>query len=184
MCEFVYLYACVKLCIEHAGVATIFLLQVYWYFCMPSQLTCLNPKNYRLKLVVESTEIHKIQRACPLDNANPSLSETWRNAVVGGLQETRTPHNFNRTTHKHKSRPCATIFWSMTGLAWGSAGWVGNGSGCSHHWHYSVHAERQQCFMVCQVAQRGFPRYPRDDIASEPYSPISTKETNESNSSI
>ena len=24
MCEFVYLHACVKLCIEHAGVATIF----------------------------------------------------------------------------------------------------------------------------------------------------------------
>ena len=78
-------------------------------------------------------------------------------AVVGGLQKTRTPDNLNRTTDKHKSRRCVTIFWSMTGLAWGSAGWVGKRSGSLH-----ITAFVQNGSSVSWLASRinGFPMFP------------------------
>ena len=150
-CVWVCLFVCMRKIVYRTSwscMRILFCKFIDIYVCHQKYIYMFKPDELSPGKLAESTEIHSIQRACPLDNGYPSLSEKRHKAVVGGVQKTHTPYNLNRTTDKHKSRRCVTIFWSMTGLAWGSAGWVGKRPGSSHHSHYSVRAERQQRFIV------------------------------------
>ena len=133
---------------------------------------------------VESTEIHSIQRACPLDNGSPSLSEKRHKAVVGGLQKTRTPGPQITSIEQQTSTKAGDV-WRFSGLwpAWLEDQQAGSGMGQVPR-TIRITAFVQNGSSVSSLASRIKERYPRNNIASEPYSSISMKEANESNRCI
>lgn len=175
VCEVVYMYVCVRLCIEHLGLACA--------FSFTSLLTCLNPMNYCLGSWLRAQRFTAYKGPAPLTMEIPVFPKAGTMHLLVAFKK-HIPHI---TSIEPQTSTKAGDVWRFSGLwpAWLEDQQAGSGNGQVPR-TIRISPFMQNGSSVSSLASRtnGFPRYPRDNIASEPYSSISMKEANESNRCI